>query len=63
VVATQFFKVAWLLDSPIRLLRPSFLYRVATVNLSRRQRHWRSRRDAVQRNRSKTKEDAPCTPS
>jgi 2-polyprenyl-6-methoxyphenol hydroxylase-like FAD-dependent oxidoreductase len=46
VVATQFFKVAWLLDSPIRLLRPSFLYRVATVNLDRRQRHWRSRQDA-----------------
>jgi 2-polyprenyl-6-methoxyphenol hydroxylase-like FAD-dependent oxidoreductase len=61
VVATQFFKVAWLLDPPIRLLHPSFLYRVATVNLRRRQRHWRSRQDAVQRDRLKTKEDAACT--
>ena len=62
VVATQFFKVAWLLDSPIRLLRPLFLYRVATVNLGRRQRHWRSRQDAVQRDGLKTKENATCTP-
>ena len=37
VVATQFLKVAWLVDPPIRLLRPSFLYRVASVNLGRRQ--------------------------
>jgi 2-polyprenyl-6-methoxyphenol hydroxylase-like FAD-dependent oxidoreductase len=61
VVATQFFKVAWLVDSPIRLLRPSFLYRVATVNLGRRQRHWRSRQDAVQQDRLKTKENATYT--
>ncbi|MBV8789785.1 MAG: 2-polyprenyl-6-methoxyphenol hydroxylase-like oxidoreductase [Mycobacterium sp.] len=61
VVATQFFKVAWLLDSPIRLLRPAFLYRVAIVNLGRRQRYWRSRRDAVQRNRLKIHENATCT--
>jgi 2-polyprenyl-6-methoxyphenol hydroxylase-like FAD-dependent oxidoreductase len=61
VVGTQFFKVAWLLDSPVRLLHPLFLYRVATVNLVRRQRQWRSRQDALQRDRSKTKEDATCT--
>jgi 2-polyprenyl-6-methoxyphenol hydroxylase-like FAD-dependent oxidoreductase len=63
VVATQFVKVAWLVDPPIRLLRPSFLYRVATANLGRRQRHWRSRRAAVQPDRPKTKENATCTPS
>jgi len=61
VVATQFFKVAWLIDSPIRLLRPSFLYRVITVNFGRRQRHSPPRRFAVRRNRSKTKEEAACT--
>jgi 2-polyprenyl-6-methoxyphenol hydroxylase-like FAD-dependent oxidoreductase len=61
VVATQFFKVAWLIDSPIRLLHPSFLYRVITVNLGRRQRHSPPRRVAVRRNRSKTKEGAACT--
>ena len=61
VVATQFFKVAWLLDSPIRLLRPSFLYRVAIINLGRRQRHWRLGQVTVQRDRPKTKEDATCT--
>src|SRR6516225_2148779 len=60
VVATQFFKVAWLIDSPIRLLRPSFLYRVITVNFGRRQRHSPPRRFAVRRNRSKPKEDATC---
>jgi 2-polyprenyl-6-methoxyphenol hydroxylase-like FAD-dependent oxidoreductase len=62
VVATQFFKVAWLVDSPIRLLHPSFLYRVATVNLGRRQRHRRSRQNAVQRDRPDAKENAICTP-
>jgi hypothetical protein len=61
VVATQFFKVAWLLDSPIRLLRPSFLYRVATVNLGRRQRHWRPRQITLRRDRPKTNEKATCT--
>jgi 2-polyprenyl-6-methoxyphenol hydroxylase-like FAD-dependent oxidoreductase len=55
VVATQFFKVAWLLDSPIRLLRPSFLYRVAAVNLGRKQRHWRSRQVAVQRDQPRSR--------
>ena len=38
VVGTQFFKVTGLLDPPARLLHPSFLFRVATVNLRRRQR-------------------------
>jgi 2-polyprenyl-6-methoxyphenol hydroxylase-like FAD-dependent oxidoreductase len=47
VVATQFFKVTGLVDPPVRLLHPSFLYRVATVNLGRRQRHSRSRQAAV----------------
>ncbi|HUB55435.1 MAG TPA: 2-polyprenyl-6-methoxyphenol hydroxylase-like oxidoreductase [Mycobacterium sp.] len=61
VVATQFFKVAWLVDSPIRLLQPAFLYRVATVNLRRRQRHWRSRWNALQQDRRKIMENATCT--
>jgi 2-polyprenyl-6-methoxyphenol hydroxylase-like FAD-dependent oxidoreductase len=33
----RFFKVSNLVDPPIRLLHPSFLLRVATVNLRRRQ--------------------------
>jgi 2-polyprenyl-6-methoxyphenol hydroxylase-like FAD-dependent oxidoreductase len=61
VVAAQFFKVAWLLDPPIRLLHPAFLYRVAIVNLGRRQRH--SRLVTVQPERPKTSESAACTPS
>lgn len=36
VVAGQFFKVNSLVDAPSRLLRPAFIYRVATVNLRRR---------------------------
>ena len=60
VVATQFFKVAWLVDPPIRLLRPSFLYRVATVNLDRRQRHSRPRQPTVRRDGPKISEDATC---
>jgi 2-polyprenyl-6-methoxyphenol hydroxylase-like FAD-dependent oxidoreductase len=36
VVAVRFFRVNSLIDSPIRLLHPAFLYRVATVNLRRR---------------------------
>jgi 2-polyprenyl-6-methoxyphenol hydroxylase-like FAD-dependent oxidoreductase len=61
VVATQFFKVAWLVDPPIRLLRPAFLYRVATVNLGHRQRYPRLQQVTVRRNRPKTKENATCT--
>ena len=38
VVGGQFFKVTALVDPPARLLHPSFIYRVATVNLRRRQR-------------------------
>ncbi|OBI63245.1 NAD(P)/FAD-dependent oxidoreductase [Mycobacterium sp. E796] len=42
VVGTQFFRVTGLLDPPTRLLRPSFLYRVATVNRRGAQRYSRS---------------------
>ena len=38
-----------LLDPPTRLLRPSFLYRVASVNLRGRHRHPRSGSTAVER--------------
>jgi hypothetical protein len=41
VVATQFFRVTGLLDPPVRMLRPSFLSRVATVNLGLRKHHLR----------------------
>jgi len=47
VVGTQFFRVSGLVDPPTRLLRPAFLYRVATVNLGRRQRPSRLRQSAV----------------
>ncbi len=43
VVGGQFFRVTALLDPPARLLNPLFLYRVANVNLHRRQRDSRSR--------------------
>jgi hypothetical protein len=36
VVAVGFFKVNGLIDHPIRLFRPGFVYRVAVVNLRRR---------------------------
>jgi 2-polyprenyl-6-methoxyphenol hydroxylase-like FAD-dependent oxidoreductase len=47
VVGGQFFRVTALLDPPARLLNPRFLYRVATVNLGRRQRDSRPRRAEV----------------
>ena len=36
VVAVGFFKVNGLIDHPIRLFHPSFVYRVAVINLRRR---------------------------
>jgi hypothetical protein len=39
MIGTQFFRVTGLLDPPTRLLRPSFLYRVAAVNRRGVQRH------------------------
>ena len=36
VVAVSFFKVNGLIDHPIRLLTPGFIYRVAAINLRRR---------------------------
>jgi 2-polyprenyl-6-methoxyphenol hydroxylase-like FAD-dependent oxidoreductase len=47
VIGTQFFKVTGLLEPPTRLLQPSFLYRVARVNLQRRQRNSAPRQAAV----------------
>ncbi|WP_051574248.1 NAD(P)/FAD-dependent oxidoreductase [Mycobacterium sp. URHB0044] len=38
MVGAQFFRVSALIDPPTRLLRPSFISRVATVNLRRGQR-------------------------
>jgi hypothetical protein len=35
-VAVRFFRVNSLIDSPIRLLHPAFVYRVVVVNLRRR---------------------------
>lgn len=43
VIGTQFFRVTGLLDPPTRLLRPSFLYRVATVNRLGAQQHSKPR--------------------
>jgi 2-polyprenyl-6-methoxyphenol hydroxylase-like FAD-dependent oxidoreductase len=48
VVAGQFFKVNSLVDAPSRLLRPAFVYRVATVNLRRRRGVHQSRRGTRQ---------------
>ena len=38
VVIERFFKVNSLVDPPVRLLHPSFMFRVATVNFRRQQR-------------------------
>ena len=46
VVAARFFKVNGLIDPPIRLLHPAFLYRVAVVNLRRRRADRQPRRAA-----------------
>jgi hypothetical protein len=46
-VGGQFFGVTALVDPPTRLLHPAFLYRVATVNLRRRQRDAQLRQAAV----------------
>jgi hypothetical protein len=46
-VAVPFFRVNSLVDSPIRLLHPAFLYRVAAVNLRRRRRDRHVRRIAT----------------
>ena len=46
-VGGKFFGVTALVDPPTRLLHPAFLYRVATVNLRRRQRDAQLRQAAV----------------
>jgi 2-polyprenyl-6-methoxyphenol hydroxylase-like FAD-dependent oxidoreductase len=47
VVGGQFFRVTALVDAPARLLHPAFLYRVAAVNLRRRQRRSHAGQAAV----------------
>ena len=47
VVAVRFFKVNGLIDSPIRLLHPAFVYRVAVVNLRRRRGNGQPRQAEV----------------
>ena len=47
VVGAQFFKVTALVDPPVRLLNPLFMYRVASVNRRRRQRNSQPRQAEV----------------
>jgi 2-polyprenyl-6-methoxyphenol hydroxylase-like FAD-dependent oxidoreductase len=47
VVGGQFFKVNSLVDPPVRLLHPSFIYRVAAANLRRRRNNGRSQQADV----------------
>ena len=47
VVGGQFLWVTALVDPPTRLLHPALLYRVATVNLRRRQRDAQPRQAGV----------------
>ena len=44
VVFGRFFKVNGLVDAPVRLAHPEFIYRVAAANIRRRQRDRRSQR-------------------
>ena len=44
VVVGRFYKVNGLVDAPVRLAHPEFIYRVAAANLRRRQRDRRSQR-------------------
>jgi hypothetical protein len=46
-ISGQFFRVTNLIDPPARLLHPFFLYRVASVNLRRRQRDTQPRQAGV----------------
>jgi len=46
-VTTQFFRVTGLLDTPPHLLQPAFLYRVAKINLQRRQRNSQAQQAAT----------------
>ncbi|MBV9320609.1 MAG: 2-polyprenyl-6-methoxyphenol hydroxylase-like oxidoreductase, partial [Mycobacterium sp.] len=47
VVAVRFFRVNGLIDSPIRLLHPAFVYRVVVVNLRGRRGDGQSRQAEV----------------
>jgi hypothetical protein len=44
VVLGRFFKVNALVDPPVRLAHPEFIYRVAAANLRRRQRDRQSQK-------------------
>jgi 2-polyprenyl-6-methoxyphenol hydroxylase-like FAD-dependent oxidoreductase len=55
IVAVRFFKVNGLIDSPIRLLHPAFVYRVAVVNLRRRRRNGQPRQAEVAGRRNSLK--------